>query len=245
MKKCLISCLCFFLFISASAIEGSLLLRDNLQNAQAGDYIVTAQGKNYCLLHIYDKAPGKLTIEEISIPSSKVPKHHFSWKNWAMEGAAGCTSHVLYSLDPSTGQMQNFFTQKQGRWYEVSPQGNFLSTLLNLQFQFVTPDQRRRVGITLSSNDRRPLWQPKMVVEGRTIEGIHFDAWKAAWPKDGSDLAGKMIEVYLPQANTGYPSYFPYWLQISGLVGNAKIRIVDSGRGLTSLHSIPYSTQNL
>src|SRR5262249_48729082 len=134
------------LLTMAASVEGSLLLRQSLQRAQPGDYIVTAQGKNYSLLHIYAKDPEKLTIEEISIPSAKVPKHNFSWKNWVMQGASGCTSRVLYTLNSSTGLMQNFFMQKQGRWYEVSPHNNFLPTLLNLQFQYVSPDQRRRTG---------------------------------------------------------------------------------------------------
>lgn len=243
MKRYLISCLATLLLILINSADCALLLRENLQKAQPGDFIVAAQGKNFSLINILDKQPGKLTIEEISIPAAKIPRRQFSWKNWVMQGSPGCTSHVTYTIDPSTGQMLNFFIQRHGRWYEASPQSNFLSTLLNLQFHLISPDQRRRVGGVLSSN--RPFWQPKLIVEGQTIDGVEFNAWKTSWPKDGSDLAGKTIEVYLPLEGSGYPSYFPYWLQISGGIGNAKIRIVDSGTGLTSMHSLPYSTKSL
>src|SRR5437762_3227027 len=106
----------FFTF--SLSLEASLLLRDNFSRAQKGDFIVVAQGKNYSLLHIYAKGPTDLTIEEISIPSSKVPKTNFSWKTWVQNGAAGCSSRVIYILDSATGQMRNFYTFRQGRWHE-------------------------------------------------------------------------------------------------------------------------------
>ena len=36
------------------------------------------------------------------------------------------------------------------------------------------------------------------------------------------------------QKNQNYPSYFPYWLQVNGVAGKAKIRIIDSGSNLKS-----------
>lgn len=230
--------LIFLIFAFALPSEASLLLRENFGRAQKGDFIVVAQGKNYSLLHIYDKNPTDLTIEEISIPASKVPKTNFSWNAWVQSGATGCSSHVIYRIDPATGLMKNFYTLRQGQWYEMAPQSSFLPTLLNLPFSYIPPAQRRRIGINFTAEGGRTLWQPKMVVNGKTLEGVQFNAWKAIWPKDGSDLSGKTIEVYLPEENTSYPAYFPYWLQISGLVGNAKIRIIDSGSQLTS--TLPY-----
>lgn len=233
----------FLIFTFSLSLEANLLLRDNFTRAQKGDFIVVAQGKNYSLLHIYAKGSNELTIEEISIPSSKVPKNDFTWKGWVQNGAMGCSSRVIYVIDPTTGLLRNFYTLRQGRWYEMMPQSSFLPTLLNLQFSYVPPTQRRRIGINFAAEGGRTLWQPKMIVDGYTIEGVQFNAWKATWPKDGSDLSGKTIEVYLPEESSSYPAYFPYWLQISGIVGNAKIRIVDSGSQLTS--SLPTIPRNL
>lgn len=234
----------FFIFLALNiSLNGNLLLRENLAYAQKGDFIVIAQGKTLNLLHIYAKSQNEITLEEISIPSSKVPKKDFSWKLWVQNGAVDCCSRVVYGINTMTGQMNYFYTLKQGQWYELSPQSNFMPSLLNLSFNYVPPSQRRRIGINFTAEGGRTLWQPKMIVDGFTIEGVRFDAWRATWPKDGSDLSGKTIEVYLPEQGTGYPAYFPYWLQISGVVGNAKIRIVDSGTQLTS--SLPYYPRDL
>ncbi len=233
--------------LDLSAERYFLFLRDNLQRAQTGDYIVTSQGKNYSLLHIYSRTAQTLTIEEISIPASKVPKTHFSWATWVMNQAPGHSSWALYTLDLNSGQFLNFYSYKRGKWYEVSSPENFLSMLLNVRFEFIPPDQRRRIGMTLRTgiNDKRPYWEPRMIVNGEAVEGVRFDAWKTTWPKDGSELAGKLIEIYLPEEGFAYPAYFPYWLQISALVGSVKIRIVDSGTGLTTSHLLPFSPRNI
>ncbi len=93
---------------------------------------------------------------------------------------------------------------------------------------------RRRVGGgTANRIDNRPFWQPRLIVEGTEITGVTFDAWRGRWPKDDSELSNKTIEVYLPSKESGYPCYF-HWLQVSGLVGKARVRIVDSGHNLKS-----------
>ena len=50
----------------------------------------------------------------------------------------------------------------------------------------------------------------------------------------GADLSNKTIEIYLPRNSQIYPTYFPYWLQVNGVAGKAKIRIIDSGSRLKS-----------
>ncbi|MBA3239277.1 MAG: hypothetical protein H0T62_13155 [Parachlamydiaceae bacterium] len=248
IKGFLLSFLIFLFIVSGlSAEENFLFLRDNLGRAQPGDFIVTAQGKNYSLLHIQYKDSNQLTIEEISIPAAKVPRQNFLWRTWASQGFAGNSSRVLYTVDLANGQLKNFFSFTRGSWYEMSAQNNFFPTLLNLRFNYISEKQRRRIGVCLvqTKQDKRPFWQPKMVVEGNEIQGVDFDAWKAQWPKDGTDLSGKTIEVYLPKKGMNYPSYFPYWLQISGLVGSAKVRIIDSGSGLTTPLSLPYTFKKL
>lgn len=220
------------------AVESAeaLYLRENLKRAQKGDFIVTAQNKNYTLLHIFDKNDNKLTVEEITVPLSKFPRNIQSWRQWVNLRAPGNTSWVLYTLDLSTAQMLEYYSVSKNVWYDTSQADSFLTTLLNLRMEPIPLDDRKRVGIPPfpGMTDRRPLWQPRMVVDGLWIEGVEFDAWTTEWPKDSSDLSGKTIEVYVPAKNNLYPSYFPYWLQISGMIGNAKIRIIDSGSHMTS-----------
>lgn len=229
--------LCFLLAalsVSPAVAEEAVYLRDNLQNAQPGDFIVTLQNKNYTLLHIYNRDCDNLIIEEITVPTSRINFKAISWREWVYKGAAGSTSWILYALNLSTARPQNYYSVTKGGWFEMPERENFLATLLNLRMERLTVRERKKVGIPIvPSADTREIWHPKLIVEGQCISNATFDAWRTRWPQDGSEIAGKVIEVYTPQDRC-YSSYFPYWLQISGVVGNAKVRIIDSGKGLLS-----------
>lgn len=221
--------------ISSSLQAEELFLRDNMQRAQPGDYIVISSNKTQTLMHIYAKQNQILTIEEIAVPESK-RSNELSWKDWIAQGAPHHTSWVMYDIDLQTGQMIRYYSFTKKNWFEIPDADNFLSKLLNLKFNKIPDSARKRVGPKpISGPEWRPFWQPRMIVEGDPIQGVIFDAWRTKWSRDGSDLSGKTIEVYLPRDNQRYPAYFPYWLQINGVIGKAKIRIIDSGSNLQSI----------
>lgn len=226
--------LCWFVVQSACADE--IYLRDNLMRANPGDYLVTAQGSQYTILLIRDKTADTLTIEEVSIPGERFPDEVTSWRQWIEQGAPGNTSWVVYDIAPASGKMRHFFSFTRNGWCDITDADNFLGKLLNLRLVRMNTNTRRRVGPMPREGcaDKRPFWNPKVVVEGKTIQDVRFDVWKTRWPQDGSELSGKNIEVYLPQEGDKYPSYFPYWLQIGGVIGKAKVRIIDSGFRLRS-----------
>lgn len=213
-----------------------LYLKDNLAKARNGDYITTIQGKNYTLLHIYDRDQDSITIEEVTVPSVKLKALPVNWKNWIADSAPGNTSWVMYTVNLKEGKMKGFYSLTTQSWYDLSKANPFLSTLLNLKLEKIPSKDRKRVGVLSipGAVDRRPLWQPKMYFQGEEISAVPFDGWRTWWPKDGSELGGKLIEVYLPEENSLYPAYFPYWLQITGMIGSAKVRIIDSGSGMKS-----------
>ena len=228
----------FFLFIFSCWIitlqASPLILRDNLQKAQPGDYLVIAAGKTNTLMHIYDKKDNVITIEEVVIPETKCSTPPV-WKEWLVHEAPGHTSWVMYDINLQTGEMMRYYSFTKKGWFEIADADNFLSKLLNLRLTKIPDAMRRKAGARpLTANDRRPLWQPRLVVDGQVVKNVPFNAWKTQWPKDGSGLSGKTIEIYLPYDHQLYPSYFPYWLQINGIVGKAKIRMIDSGRSLVS-----------
>lgn len=232
------SIFCFLSFISVQADE--LFLRDNLKLARVGDFIVTAQNKTYTVLLIDQINSDAIAIQEITVPINRINLAKFSWKNWIKQGAPGNTCWVRYVIDTSTGQINEYFSFTKNGWYSISEGDNFISTLLNLRLRKVPLEERKRVGPTPPDavTDRRPYWQPKLIFEGDEISGVAFDEWRTFWPKDGSELSGKIIDVFVPQNNGIYPTYFPYWLQVSGIVGKAKVRIIDSGRGVSG-RSVP------
>ncbi len=225
----------FFLLLFSLPIFSAteiLLLKDNLQRANPGDYLVTVQNKTYTLLHIKQIDENLMVIEEISIPTGKISIKNFPWKDWVLKGAPQHTAWVMYRVDLSTGETKDFFSYTRGVWDKTAA-NNFLSTLLNLPFTKTTMKDRKKVGLIGTGK----VWQPKMVVNGQVIENVYFDAWKTKWPKDQSELSGRLIEIYLPSEKAKYSAYFPYWLEISGMVGNAKIRIIDSGNDMHSPQS--------
>lgn len=216
----------FLLLLFLTFAPASAALLSNLQRAQKGDYIVTAQGKNITLLHIYDVKDNVLTIEEITAPAQRV--QCTPWKQWIRQNAPYNTSWVMYAVDLKTGKMLQYYSLTKNAWYDMQQADSFLTTLLNLDLQPIPDKYRKKMG------NSRKFWQPRMIVEGQEIPGVEFAALRTTWPKDRTDLAGKTVDVYLPQQSEKYPAYFPYWLEISGFVGNAKIRIIDSGKGMTS-----------
>jgi len=227
----------FFFLAMHFYVGAELQLRDNLTKAQPGDYLVTAQNKNFTVLLIRSKDANYLSVEEITVPSSKISTSpSFSWRQWIEKGAPGNSSWLLYYIYLPNGAIQQTYSFSRRELVSVPQSQNFLTTLLNLQLSPIPDKERKKVGPAPSSDslDRRSFWQPKLVSEGQVIPGVVFDGWRTRWPKDGSELSGRLIEVFLPRDSTKYPAYFPYWLQISGMIGKAKVRIVDSGKNLYS-----------
>jgi hypothetical protein len=225
------------IFVPLQAEE--LFLRNNLQRAQPGDYIVISTNKTQTLLHIRNKHDQILTIEEIAIPESKRATQ-MNWKEWVQQGAPANTSWVMYDIDLQTGKMLRYYSFTKKNWFQIPDADNFLSKLLSLKFTKIPENARKRVGPKPKSGpELRSLWQPRMIVDGKIIPGVLFDAWRTKWPNDGSDLSGRIIEVYLPRDSQRYPAYFPYWLQINGAIGKAKVRIIDSGNQLQSPKKSP------
>lgn len=217
--------------------ESAYILRDNIVKATPGDYIVTSQGKMCTVLHIRDRTLYGLVVEEITVPLNRIPKVKHSWRKWVESGASGHTAWVSFNLNVVNGNIDNAYSYTKNMWFQIPQSDNFFSQLLNLEFEHVPYGERKRVGPRTSvptANEWKNLWQPRMIVDGQTVGNVKFEAWRALWPNDGGDLAGKLIEVYIPDDSERYPSYFPYWLQISGAVCKAKVRIVDSGTGLVS-----------
>jgi hypothetical protein len=211
--------------------RSTFLLKDQLAKAAKGDYLVSFQNKMNTVLHVKDKFPDSLVIEEISIPASKAP---FSWKEWVREGAPGNSSWIIYTVDFSSGKISDYYLLSRNIPLNPEKEGRFISTLLNMEMSLIPEKERRKVGShpVYAHRDKRPVWQPKMVFEGEAIPGVYFDAWRAEWPKDGTPFAGKTIKIFTPR-DPRFPSYFPYKLEAGGLI-SGEIRIIDSGRSMES-----------
>jgi len=212
----------FCLLLSPCILLGNgFLLKENLAYAERGDYIVTVRNKNYTLLVIREKSADALQVEEITVPGQRYRSP--TWREWMAEGAPCCTAWVSYTIDIHSGEIRNFYSRLHGQTVPLTKQENLFTRLINLPFAPVPKYRQRKKG---------SMWQPKMVVDGQRINNVNFSMFNTYWPNDGSELAGKLINIYLPDHSPFYPFYFPYWVEAAGMTGKAKMRVVDSGKHL-------------
>ncbi|MFV0340762.1 MAG: hypothetical protein ACK5MA_09105 [Parachlamydiaceae bacterium] len=212
------------------------LIQNQLKKGRKGDYVVVAQGKCLTLFHIFDKSNNALLLEEVAIPSQKAEFAVQSWKEWMAQGAPYHSSWILYELDLQNREIKRYYSFTKRSYFTLAEGDNFLFTLLHLNLQEIPLAQRKKVGLEPRGNqpDRRKPWAPKIIFEGHEVPDVSFNAYSARWPEDGTPLSNKLIEIYLPEENSRYPSYFPYWLQVRGVIGPSKVRVVDSGEQLAS-----------
>lgn len=222
-----------FFFCAAFSPANALQLKEPLQQAQIGDFMVIEYQKNYTFFYVLDTGAQSIVLEEISLPSYQVAPQH-SWRKWFLSGAPKHLSWIRYDIDREAGTLTQAYSISKNRALDTSKLSSFLPQLLSISFSFVPQDRRQRIGPPPppGEKDVRPLWKPAVRLDGQWIEGVVFDVWQARWPKDGSELSEKEIEIYLACKNDVVPSYFPYWLQIKASWQRAKFRVVDSGRKL-------------
>lgn len=207
----------FWLLLYSTLLSADITLHDRLPSAQVGDYAVIHQGRLYTFFHIISKKGETLGVEEISIPQPIARDTIHSWVAWRQEQAPFNSSWVLYQINIPSGNIENFYSFTQKTWCTVSEEESFLHTLLKL-------------ALTPKDSTSTP---PPMIVQGKPIQGASLQAYTTRWPRDNSPLSDRQLDLYLPSSpptsTAPYPSYLPYWVQIEGFAGRAKLRIVDSG----------------
>lgn len=224
-----------FLPLLLSAGAPSFQLLTAFRSATPGDYWVAAEGKNQTLLLVANREGERLTFEEITRPDRGKKNTPANWAEWVQSGAPQHTSWVSYQIDLSHGRVVSAYSRTRNQWLDSSSSNQLLSTLFTLSFQPMRSDYRRRVGaVTAADPLSRPLWQPPLTFQGERQPNTPFSAWVARWPQDGSELAGKEVTIYLPDREGPYPSYFPYWIETNDTYSTAKLRIIDSGRELST-----------
>lgn len=225
-----------FLFLSPlCCCAESFQLKKVLERGKVGEFVVAAHQKNYTLWHIKDRQEHCLLLEEISVPIKRVCLGDNGWQGWVDAGAPQHIGWVMYSLNLLSGHVMGIYSVNQGCWLSQEIPNRFLSTLLNVHFYPVAAQERRRMGKSCAQT--APYWNPPLFYRGEEVPDQPFDQYITRWPTDGTELSNKKVEIYLLQSEK-FPSFFPYWLQVSGGFGKACIRIVDSGCCLKT-HTAP------
>lgn len=238
-KKFYILLIFLFLGFYSPLNAESMSLCDCLRKAKNGDFVVTAQGKNFTLFHVFDVDGSTLTIEEISAPLAEKKNIGTNWQQWIDQKAPGSTSWVIYELDLDSKSIEDIYSYSQKSWQKIYPGDQIFPTLINLVFSKIDDVKRKKAGPRPLPDmiDDRPLWHPPIFLNGKKINGVQSLAYKASWPNDSTELSGKKIEIYLPDKNELIPAYFPFWIQVSNQFAQTKLRVIDSGFNLKSIHS--------
>lgn len=228
------------LFVQGALFATHFSLKETLSQAQPGSFMLIAQGKTLTFLRIADKNDSTVMLEEISIANERFETQRTDTRTWYLQGAPNHNSWMQSQIDLTTGTLQTY-SHTHGGWLAESSVNALFATLLNLSFEEVPLCERRRIGPApgYGKEDHRPLWHPRLIIDGQNHPYIPFTAYTAIWPSDGSDLENKRIEIYLPQVLTyetdevsTYPLFFPYFLVVEGKVSCTRVRSIDAGCGL-------------
>jgi hypothetical protein len=227
----------FLIFIPINLCFASFSLKESLQKGSKGDFIVTFQNNVYSLLLIQEITNKKITLFEISVPKKHVTKKDFSWKNQILKKSINSTSFNSYEIDISSGKLLTCFSFLKNSFFKIEDQNNFLTKFLTLPLTPVSNDKRKKIGPLMNDEvDTRAFFSPPMIINGKKQKKPQYKVYQTVWPKDGSDLSGKTLDLYFDDKST-FP--FPFWVQIS--TGNIEVMLkaVDSGKNLICNTKIP------
>jgi len=228
--------LSFFLFAS-TCFAGQFPLKERVEKAKSGDFVVFEANKTLTLLAIRSISEHSMILEEISAPTLK--NRPASWAEWVQSKAPGHTSWSMIEIDLQNKQVLECYSFSRGAWLSQSPQDSFLATLLHLPVTPIEKQNLKRIGAPPQDGaDHRKIWNPPLFINGEKVENATFQAFEAVWPQDNSELAGKTISLYF---DCEARSPLPCWIQID--TGNilASLRAIDSGHKLppSSYRSMP------
>lgn len=215
-------------FLSISSLSFSLSLRDRFNHAQIGDYVVTEQDKNYCLLFVRQLDQEILVIDEITFSEKDLPSDFKQWQN-AEFGKAYPLSWISFIFDRKTGVLEDAYNFTERSWLEFSEEEVFLKGLLNLDLFPVKETERKKIGPTPKENeaDLRKNWAPPLILEGVKFNKPTFDVFKGRWAQDSSILSKCHIEMYFSKHDPSLP--FPTWIEINNGHYGFKLKGVDAG----------------
>lgn len=223
------------LALSLPLLGSSFRLKERIEKAKPGDYIVTEAGKMITLLSIRSIHPNSLLIEEISVPTQNLKKRPDSWPEWVKANAPGHTSWSMVEMDLQTGSLLECFSFSKSCWIQLSQKESLISSLLHLPMQKVSVDKQHKIGPPPMPGepDFRKVWVPPLVYEGKKIDSPQFEVYETVWPKDDSELSGQNVLLYF-DLEKKLP--FPFWIQVETSHATAALRTLDSGKNLPPIH---------
>jgi hypothetical protein len=233
--------LIFIITVLSFSFINAFSLKDKITNGNPGDYVVTEQGGTSSVLLIRSLTSTHLIIEEIDVPSLMRKSYDGNWKEWIAQDAPGHTAWITYVIDIKNNQLQECYSHSQGVWLSTQDNQHFLPRLLTLSLQKTPQEGRKRIGPppNAGEEDRRSIWNPSVIVEGKKLDKAAITAWVAKWPNDGSLISNCEIEVYFSSLA------FPVWIEVRSPHYKASLRAIDSGHAMSSPRPIVFQQSPL
>lgn len=224
-----------FSFLSTALFGAPFRLKERVEKAHIGDYMVTEAGKTITLLSIRKAHPNSIILEEISAPSASLKKRPSSWPEWVKSNAPGHTSWSMIEIDPQSGQILECFSFSRSSWVQLSEKESLIATLLYLPMRKLAPDKMRKIGPPPlhGEPDFRKIWVPPLVYEGEKLQSPLFEVYETVWPEDGSEISGEQVTLYF-DVEKQLP--LPFWIQVETSHATAALRTIDSGKNLPVIH---------
>ena len=210
-------------------------LRERIESAKPGDYIVTEANKMITVLCIREINNQTVLFEEISAPVQNLKKRPSCWAEWIKKKAPGHTSWSMVEIDLASSELLECYSFTKSAWLHLSQKESLFSTLLDLPMKKVTDGERRKIGPPPMDGepDFRKIWNPPLVFLGEKIQGASFDVYETVWPEDGSELSGEQVSLYFDQ---GHRFPLPFWIQVDTSHATAALRTIDSGNSLPRIY---------
>src|SRR5262249_38677008 len=157
-------------------------------------------------------------------PEHQIDVKKIHWQDWVAKKAPGHTSWTLYEIDRKDGKLIECFSYSKNGWLYLDESEQFLTRLLTLDLHAVPEQERKRIGPppVQGDEDRRGLWNPPLVAEGKKIAKPSFDVYKTRWPDDSTRLSLCFIELYFRNDEPSFP--FPYWIEVQSPHYSFKMR---------------------
>lgn len=229
--------LCLVMSLSAfgAPVSHDVTLKQRMIEADPGSYIVAGSSKIVTLLRFHAMTETAFLFEEITAPKERLFAEGSSTaalRKWIEGGAPGHTSRVLYTIDREHDKVVDCYSLTRNIHLSCDAFATLLPSLLRLRLIPVPLSERIRTGATVRPGkiSGANLWTPPMIREGRRVDDPHYDVRAVVWPKDGSEFAGKKVTLYLDGEDLRFP--FPYLVVVGSSPLRARLRAVDSGKGL-------------
>ncbi|KPK32495.1 MAG: hypothetical protein AMS24_04095 [Chlamydiae bacterium SM23_39] len=217
----------FFIILFLISSLFATTIKNRLEKAEVGDYMVTISGKTYFLLLVEKKNQESIIISEIAIEKEKIKKN-FSWREWIKNNSPYNLSWHVYEIDLNNEKLKRCLSVNENKFTNNE---TLTLKLLSIPLSIVPTEKRKKIGPPPLNEEKdiRSIWNPPMYIDKKKVKNANFEVYQAKWPKDNSSLSGKVINIYFDKEKK---FSFPFWIEIETNHLDIILKTVDSGKNI-------------